>query len=85
MQGFYQEHNAVFWSQNNEIVRIEPWGRDSLRVRASINGVPRDDLFGVLLPPVETEVQIHITQDGATICNGAITAHVSQRGVIRFV
>jgi alpha-D-xyloside xylohydrolase len=84
MQGFSQQQNIVSWSRNNETVQIEPWGRDSFRVRAAVSGELRENLFSVLLPPAETEVQIVIEENGATIHNGAITAYVSQSGLIRF-
>lgn len=84
MQSFQQQTNGVVWSLNNQTLRVEAWGPHSLRVRAAVHGEPRDDLFGVLLPPIEAEVQIAITADGATIRNGTLTAHISQAGLIRF-
>jgi alpha-D-xyloside xylohydrolase len=85
MQGFFQHHDSLSWSQNHETLRIEPWGPDSFRVRATINGAIRDDLLSVLLPPTATETRIVIADDGATIRNGALTAHISPSGYIRFV
>ncbi len=85
MRGFSQESNSLSWSQNYERLRIEPWGQDSLRVRATVHGPIRDDLFSVLLPPTETETAVLLAEDGATIRNGALTAHVSSSGRIRFV
>jgi len=84
MQGFHQQQNALLWENKHEILQIEPWGRDSLRVRATINTGIRDDLFSVLLPPADTDVQITIGEGGASISNGAITATVSAEGCIRF-
>jgi alpha-D-xyloside xylohydrolase len=84
MQGFRQQQNALLWESKHEILQIEPWGRDSLRVRATINTGIRDDLFSVLLPPNDTDVQITIGEGGASISNGAITASVSPEGCIRF-
>ena len=84
MQGFRQQQNRLFWERNHEMVQIEPWGRDSLRVRSTISAGIRNDLLSVLLPPAETEAQITIGAEGATIRNGAITASVSPEGSIRF-
>src|SRR5690242_15573054 len=84
MEVFHRQQNGVSWSQNNEIVQIEPWGQDSFRVRSTAGGELQDDLFSVLLPPVETETQITIEEQGATIYNGAIAAHISGSGLIRF-
>jgi alpha-D-xyloside xylohydrolase len=80
MQGFYQQDNALIWESNHETVRIEPWGRDSLRVRATVEPAIRDDLPGALLDPAPTSVQIEIGSERATIRNGAMMAEVSQTG-----
>lgn len=84
MDGFHRQHNALLWSGNNEQVQLEPWGKGSLRVRSSVNGGIRDDLFSVLLAPEETEVSISWNDTEATVRNGAITASISARGRIRF-
>jgi alpha-D-xyloside xylohydrolase len=85
MQGFSQQGKSISWSQNNETLRVEPWGRNSFRVRATVNREIRDDLFSVLLPPVETEAHTVIAEDGATIRNGSLTVHIAPSGLIRFV
>jgi len=84
MYGFRQHGNALLWSGNDEHVRIEAWGQDSLRVRATVSGAIRDSLVNVLLPPKETHVEITIDEREATIRNGTILARVSSTGLIRF-
>jgi alpha-D-xyloside xylohydrolase len=84
MQGFRRQQNALLWESKHELLQIEPWGCDSLRVRATIATGMRDDLFSVLLPPADSNVQITIGEEGASISNGAITARVSPEGCIRF-
>src|SRR5256885_9222995 len=84
MQGFRQQQNGLLWERNHETVQIEPWGRDSLRVRSTISAGIHNGLLSVLLPPAETETQITIGSEGATIRNGAISASVSPEGRIRF-
>ena len=92
MQGLYRRRDALIWEQNYEIVRIEPWGRDSLRVRATVLGEIRDDLPGALLPPASNTAQIEVGTGHATIRNGAIAAEVrledgsrGARAVLRFL
>ena len=85
MQGFRQQDKILFWEGKHEIVRIEPWGRDSLRVRSTLNATIHDDLVSALLPPVQTEARITIDEQGATLVNGAIMARVSSTGQLRFV
>ncbi len=84
MQGFRQQDTRLCWEGNYERLQIEPWGRDSLRVRSTVNAEIRDDLLSVLLPPEQSSVQIAIADNEATISNGAITAAVSADGLIRF-
>src|SRR5256885_11147367 len=84
MQGFLQQNNSLIWTLHHETLRIEPWGRDSLRVRSTVSAGIRDDLVSVLLPPAETDAQITIGAEGATIRNGALTASISPEGLIRF-
>jgi alpha-D-xyloside xylohydrolase len=84
MEGLYQQQNALMWERNHETLLIEPWGRDSLRVRSTISAVIRDDLFSVLLPPTDSHAQVTIGTGGATIHNGAISASVSPEGCISF-
>jgi alpha-D-xyloside xylohydrolase len=72
------------WEQHHETLQIEPWGRDSLRVRSTVDTGIRDDLLNILLPPAATDVEITIGEEGAVIRNGAITASISPEGLIRF-
>lgn len=76
MQGFRQQHNKLIWEQDHEIVQIESWGQDSLRVRATMGPEIRDDLPGALLEPVVAAAQIEINGENAIIRNGAIAANV---------
>lgn len=85
MRGFHQEGQKLFWSRYGETLLIEPWGRDSLRVRATMNSSIRDDLFSVLLPQPVGEVQITLDENGARITNGALTASISSSGFLRFL
>lgn len=84
MQGFRHNANQLFWEGKHEIVQIEPWGRDSVRVRSTFDAAIHDATVNALLPPVPTEVQIALDEQGATLVNGALTVHVSPGGRIRF-
>lgn len=84
MQGFSRQGKSISWSQNNETLRIEPWGRESFRVRATVNREIRNDLLSILLPPEDTEVEMILADDGATLRNGGISVHISPSGHIRF-
>ena len=49
MKCFLQDGNALFWERNHEKMCIEPWGSDSLRVRASMGTDLQMDLPGGLI------------------------------------
>jgi alpha-D-xyloside xylohydrolase len=85
MQGFRQDGNALIFELNHETVRIEPWGRDSLRVRATIAPSLGDNVYSTLLEPAASQPVIEITEQLATIRNGAVQAEVSATGRIRFI
>ena len=59
----------------HEVLRIEPWGADSLRVRAGRHGV-RDDVPGALVPAKPVPVDVDVRERTATIVNGALTGIV---------
>jgi alpha-D-xyloside xylohydrolase len=70
----------------NEILWIEPWGANSLRVRGTkCAGISRED-WALLAPKAAPEANAAISEDGRTaeVCNGNITARVSAGGKISF-
>jgi alpha-D-xyloside xylohydrolase len=48
MGSFTQSDTALEWRGGHEIVRIEPWGRNSLRIRGTLWQSIQDDLPGAL-------------------------------------
>jgi len=83
MKGFRRENNTLIWERNHEIVLIQSWGRDSLRVQ-STRGPEVLNTPGALLSPIVSEPHIEIGDRAATIQNGKIKAEVSIYGRIRF-
>lgn len=85
MNGFRQYDNMLVWEFNHETVQIEPWGRDSLRVRATMEPEIRDDLPGGLLEPAPTKAHMEIGAERGVIRNGSIGAEASPtKNTIRF-
>ncbi|MBE9502290.1 MAG: glycoside hydrolase family 31 protein [Dehalococcoidia bacterium] len=84
MKGFRKENDALVWEMNHETVLIQPWGKDSLRVRAT--KCPRIvDVAGALLGPLASEPHIEIHDKGAFIQSGKIKGEISRHGRIRFL
>lgn len=69
---------ALEWRARGETLRIEPWGRDAVRVRATPGGPLLEDLPGALLEPAAGHDAVVITVKGetATLTNGAITVRL---------
>ncbi|HTQ91820.1 MAG TPA: TIM-barrel domain-containing protein, partial [Streptosporangiaceae bacterium] len=82
---FTHADQALEWRGGHEIVRVEPWGPDSLRVRGTVWEKIRDDLPGALSPVEPGPAVIEIGADAARITNGGLTAEISASGQLRFV
>ncbi len=80
MEYFERIGNQVIFRSLGETVAIEPWGRDSLRVRGVLMGDVRDDLFALLPPNDADDVEIVIGDEAASLRVGKITAKMEVRG-----
>ena len=94
----FQTENGVLIAQaNGETLRIEPWGKDSLRVRATMLPEFSGKDWALIEVPEKTEAKAeqfevdHLEIDGsmgkrtsASITNGKIRAVVNFAGVITF-
>jgi alpha-D-xyloside xylohydrolase len=70
------EGNRIIWEGEGEIIWIEPYGKNSLRFRASASLHIKEDLNWTLLPPNDNEAVIQVTDKKAVITNGKIMAEV---------
>ncbi len=79
--------NRLVHRLGNEILCIEPWGKDGLRVRATV-GPEILETPWALTEPVGGEATIDLTEDAAVIRNGKISARVqeifTQSGYLQF-
>jgi alpha-D-xyloside xylohydrolase len=81
---FQQAGSRLVWRFKEQILWLEPWGRDSLRVRATtLPEMPLRDWS--LLPPEKTSARISIGKDCARVVNGRLTATIDAKsGRVRF-
>ena len=79
---FSIENGTLTGRDGNETVRIEGWGRDALRVRATKNagfsGLDKG------LEPAENGARAELTSTGASVENGRIRCVVSGSGWMEF-
>ena len=67
----------------HEVLRVEPWGEDSVRVRVGLTRV-RDDVPGALLAPAPTDARVDRIDEGARLVAGRLAVEVSGAGLVRF-
>jgi alpha-D-xyloside xylohydrolase len=83
MKVFTRQGNTLLWRMLRQTLRIEPWGKNGLRVRITAGtGIPEKP--GVLLEQAKVKVTIKIKNDVALIRNGKIKAEVESKGAVRF-
>ena len=76
MDYLQREGNAILFQNDGEILRLEPWGENSLRVRAAMMRKIQDTDYA-LLPPAQTQAAIEIVDSyNGSITNGKITARL---------
>jgi alpha-D-xyloside xylohydrolase len=81
---FEQSGSRLVWRSKEQTLWLEPWGRDSFRVRATtLAEMPLRDWS--LLPAGKTAAKISIAADVAKVVNGRLTATVDAKsGRVRF-
>jgi alpha-D-xyloside xylohydrolase len=84
LHGYTKNSTGLEWRRNGEYLRIEAFGPDSLRVRATLNTDFADDQPHALLPPVRSKPVITLSDTGGVIRNGRIEARVDKTGMISF-
>ena len=75
---FTIDGNAILWRKRGEVLRVEPWGADGVRVRGAMAKTVRDDVPGALLPQGHaTHAEVRIGKDGSGwVRNGAISVQL---------
>ncbi len=76
---YFEERNgSLIFRENGETVMLTPWGRDSLRVRATVLSDIDEELNAALLAPERTDAGITLlSDDRARITNGKIQASLT--------
>jgi alpha-D-xyloside xylohydrolase len=85
MVEFVKKTNSLFCSLDNEIIEIEPWGRNGLRVRCTQSSEIKQDWINALINPGDYQSELDIHPNGASIRNGDMKAVISSKGEISFI
>ena len=75
MRYFERDGQSLIW-RGGEVLVIVPWGEDSLRVRATLQGDVADTRYALLEPDGSRDVEIDIADEWAQIRNGRLTARI---------
>ena len=79
---FFEQHGQqLVWRNHGETLVVEPWGEDSIRVRAALMREVKDERFALLDPAGGGDAEI-VIENGkkAFVRNGKITALVEVCG-----
>ena len=76
--------DRLVWEHDHQILWIEPWGKNSLRVRATCLANVDESRDWALLPPTRTEASLRIERDEGSIRNGDLVARIHDRGRLTF-
>ncbi|HDT6546046.1 TPA: glycoside hydrolase family 31 protein [Kluyvera ascorbata] len=83
MSELIQHANAIEWRFERQILRIEPWGENSLRVRATCAPAFNDELHA-LLPQASGQAVIAQDAETLTLTHGNIRAVLNLKGQLAF-
>lgn len=72
--------NHLFWQYDDHLLRIDAWGRNSLRIRATRASAIDLSQDWALLPPTGGKLSFERVENGVTVTNGNICATVDQQG-----
>ncbi len=81
MEPLHRDGPALEVRHQHEVIRVEPWGTDSIRVRAATGAIPPSDVGALQEPPVQQVASI-VTIDGdhGRLVNGALTVDIQSAG-----
>ena len=85
MVNYTKDQNSLFCSLDYEIMKIEPWGRNGVRVRATRLNEIKPDWISALLEQGEYPAKIEIHETSASLRNGAMLVNVDSTGRLIFL
>ncbi|MCQ2612192.1 MAG: family 31 glucosidase [Treponemataceae bacterium] len=79
---FIEENGALILKKGYETLKIEPWGTDSLRVRATVEPDFTGNVWGLTEKVAPCNAKIQIAENGASIANGKAKICISNNGIL---
>lgn len=81
---FKAEGNKLIYRNDSEILQLEPWGENSLRVRGTKTAVISQEPWALLDEPVPCKAEIKVEGKTASITNGKLTASFNEFGWLTY-
>lgn len=81
---FTKKNNGLSYSLENEIIELEPWGKNGIRVRSTQSREIKQDCINALINQGEYRTNIEIYSTGASLQNDEIQARIGSKGEISF-
>ncbi len=83
--GYFEEkEGALYYRYRDERIIVEPWGENSLRVRASKLPEMPQELWALDGKPADANAKVTINEFSAEIVNGKIKAEINNIGKLLF-
>lgn len=76
MTAFSRDGDALEVRHHHEVLRVEPWGTDSVRVRAADRLLPLSDVGALQERPAGGEANVTVEPASARLINGELTVEV---------
>ena len=81
---FIKSPDKLEFVKKGEVLRIEPFGRDTLRFRSTRSLRIADEDWNLLKPEDTGEFSVTLSEDRATVTNGNIKAEVTAEGRVTY-
>lgn len=75
-------NNSLILKKGNETLKIEAWGKDSIRVRSTLEINFSDNVWGLTEKVPAVAAKVTITPEGGEIVNGRVSAKLNNNGVL---
>lgn len=81
---FKVDGNKLIYRNDSEILQLEPWGENSLRIRGTKTAAISQEPWALLDEPVPCKAEIKVEGKTASITNGKLTASFNEFGWLTY-
>ena len=82
---FTKKNSGLCYSLENEIIELEPWGRNGIRVQSTQTREIKRDWVNALINQGDNQASVEIYSGGASLQNGGIKARINSKGELSFI